>query len=456
MKKIVTLFLVMSLALSLAIIPAQAAAIVIEDSFSVEDDFTSATPCAVYVSSGYSSVVWAMTTGQAYNLTGNAGTFGTEDNPTIQMEVTELDENPVMHVSYLTGHTGVASKAKTFSNVAYDTVYTLFDFMVPDDDTSGEFRITARSSTNATSVPLIQVLNDTMTEYKSNGALSTTEGDSFTFTRGAWYKAILEATSTSAHIIIYDANGVEKLNRKITGLTLTHSQLRMYFPSQTRGYNVYLDNGKIVTANSSSAAESDAGENLTRMPELQFTLDRPVLDETKISCTVVDSNGGTLIANTDYTFTVEDLFTCKLQALDLFGKGLEYTVTVSYDGAPIRIISFTTEENHLLSVNTMTVDKLNADDTVSEEGITTLSGGKIKLHLSVEDPLTYPKFSGIVMVALYENGAMKWVDFQEVDADISDVAPTFTLPAVTPNTEMKVFLLDGNQNFIPLAESVLF
>ena len=329
--------------------------------------------------------------------------------------------------------------------------------MVPDDDTSGEFRITARSATNPTSVSLIQVLDDTMTEYKKSGTLSTTAGDSFTFTRGAWYKAILEATSTSAHIIIYDANGEEKLNNEITGLTLTHSQLRLFFPGpQSGGYNVYLDNSKISTASSSSAAESDAGENLTRMPELQFALDRPVLDETKISCTVEDSNGGTLTADTDYSFTVEDMFTCNLQALDLFGKGLEYTVTVSYDGAPIRIIRFTTEENHLLSVNNMTVDKLNADDTVSEEGITTLSGGKIKLHLSVEDPLTYPKFSGIVMVALYENGAMKWVDFQEVDADISDVAPTFTLPAVTPSTKMKVFLLDGNQNFIPLAESVLF
>ena len=112
----------------------------------------------------------------------------------------------------------------------------------------------------------------------------------------------------------------------------------------------------------------------------------------------------------------------------------------------------------MLSPNELTIDTLNADDSVLDDDITALTAGKVKVHLSVTDPLSYPDFSGRMMAVLYtESGHLEWLDFADLSgADFSDLSATFTLPTIPSGASLKIYLFDHLRSFVPVCEPVTF
>ncbi|MBR7164312.1 MAG: hypothetical protein IKD21_05025 [Clostridia bacterium] len=310
-----------------------------EDDFDGEGTEAGVLTNWAYDTANYASDVWNMTTKQITTMTANwSGGYGTAADPYIQVEIAEDEDdanNQVMNLKYLKANTctGVATKAKVkfATNTAADTVLTTFDFMVPDDGTSGKFNIVARAGASYSFVKLIEVNNSQMTEttIDTTGAPSTAAADTFTFTRGAWYTAALKVQKQYIQIKIYDANGVQRLTRSTTTYGMDYSQLGLVFPSQsTTGYNVNIDNSKIVTVLSTNDTVDYVSDSMTSKTDVatstnsvDVTFDQPVAvpaegvvtlnpaSGTAISCTATAAGPNALriswtdalVMNTQYT-----------------------------------------------------------------------------------------------------------------------------------------------------------
>ncbi len=325
------------------------------------DNFEGQEAGNISLSTGYTSDVWTMTNAQAQNVTAFTGDFGTAEKPKIQMQIETIDRNSVMKLTTKpSAASGVASKAMAFADAAYDTVYTSFDFMVPADGKNGSFYIGARTSNSYTYTYLISVANSTMTKFKDNG-WDTTGQESFTFTRGAWYKAVLKVTSTSAHVIIYDANGVQKLEKERTGLSLAYSQLGLVIPSASTNsdYSMYLDNSKIVTVNSASDTVEVLSDSMTDKTDVatstntvDVTFDQPVDPD----ASVVTLTGGA--APITCTATAVGSDTLRVSWEDALVMNTQYTLDCSgvkgwagNNAAADAAVSFTTTARNPLTLD---------------------------------------------------------------------------------------------------------
>ena len=421
------------------------------------DDFESADQGVITVtaSAGYTSDVWKMTANQAFNACNGGGAFFDANNkPNAELEVTKLDGNSVMKfTSKKAGNVGVSTTARSFSSNSCDTIFISFDFMIPDNGAKGDFYISSRTTSSSTYVNLILVRGNGnyMYEVKKDGNLDGDSEDSFTFTRGAWYKAVLKATTASSHIIIYDANGVKKLdneNQEIAGPS-SSAQLSLTTPGAAN-YTMYLDNSEIVIVNSTSNTVGIDFERTTNnevvsasTKSVDVTFDQPVDPNSvvtltgglaPITCTATAVGAETLRISWDATLLPETEYTLDCSAV----KGW-----AGNKGAADTKITFTTgeAEKDVYAVNAGTV--IPAGGTVS---------GPVNVWIKNYGATA---ITPDIMVALYKSNGKELVGVEKFENQTINGDVSLNLEgSYSDVTSIKVIVLNDLSTLQPIAENI--
>lgn len=362
--------------------------------------------------------------------------------------------------------------ALTTQNITFtdeiDTVYTVFKFCVASSGYSGQWMIGAGGvSTSNTDYGLLGIGGNgkiyEITAPNAHLGSARTEVASYNF--NTWYTAVVKVTPGAYSATIYKADGTvlatkEIINAADKQFAVARTDLMFRSHVQT-DMPLQLKDAKMITTNAAATPTltstdiENGDDNVSRKLDVTFN-SNVLLDTTSVTASL--TKGGVNAGNCKVT--CPDPFTVKVEGKNaegnvvLLDRDTEYTLQVGSFAS----VTFTTEEMHMLTDGEITIDALAADNSVADDDIATLVAGKVKVHLSVTDPLSYPNFSGRMMAVLYtESGHLEWLDFAELSgADFADLNAVFTLPQIPVGAQLKVFLFDNLNLFAPVCAPVTF
>lgn len=414
----------------------------------------------------YSDDVWSISTGSAQKMSYYSCTLASD-------RLTLSIADNILTATAISGKdSALTTKNITFTD-EIDTVYTVFKFLVPaGTGYAGHWMIgagafQAAAAGNNSDYGLLGINGDGniyniddpnphLGQYKSNGVA---------YNQDTWYTAVVKVTPSAYSATVYKTDGTvftskERTNTVERPFTLSRVDL-MFRSTASCNMPIQIKDSKII-ATSSAATPSltttdvaDGDTNTSRKLDVTFS-SNVLLDTASVSATLT-KNG---VDAGNFKVSCPDPFTVRVEGKNaggdvvLLDRDTEYTLQVG----SFTPITFTTEEMHMVTDADLTIDALAADDTVADDDITTLSAGKVKVHLSVTDPLSYPSFSGRMMAVLYtESGHLEWCDFAELSgADFADLNAVFTLPEIPANAQLKVYLFDNENLFAPVLAPVAF
>lgn len=413
----------------------------------------------------YSDDVWSISTGSAQKMSYYSCTLA-NDRLTLS-----IADNVLTATAISPKDSALTTKNITFTD-EIDTVYTVFKFCVASSGYSGQWMIGAgalgagASSAN-TDHGLLGIGGDgkiyEITTPNPHLGSNRTEVASYSF--GTWYTAVVKVTPSGRSAAIYSADGTRLAQKELTnaeGSPNTIARTDLMFRSHV-GTNIPLQlkdakmiaTGSAATPTLTTTDVADGDDGVSRKLDVTFN-SNVLLDAASVTASL--TKGGVDAGN--YKVTCPDPFTVRVEGKNVGGdvvlldRDTEYTLQVG----SFTPITFTTEEMHMVTDADLTIDALAADDTVADDDITTLSAGKVKVHLSVTDPLSYPGFSGRIMAVLYtESGHLAWLDYADLSgADFADLNAIFTLPEIPANAQLKVYLFDNENIYAPVCAPVTF
>jgi len=362
--------------------------------------------------------------------------------------------------------------ALTTKNITFtdeiDTVYTVFKFCVASSGYTGQWMIGAGAvSTSNTDYGLLGIGGDGKIYeiIAPNPHLGSARTEVASYSFNTWYTTVVKVTPGAYSATIYKADGTVLATKEIINAAdkqFAVARTDLMFRSHV-GTNIplQLKDAKMIATGSAATpaltttdvAEGDDG--VSRKLDVTFN-SNVLLDAASVTASL--TKGGVDAGN--YKVTCPDPFTVRVEGKNaggdvvLLDRDTEYTLQVG----SFTPITFTTEEMHMVTDADLTIDALAADDTVADDDIATLAAGKVKVHLSVTDPLSYPSFSGRMMAVLYtESGHLAWLDYADLSgADFADLNAIFTLPEIPANAQLKVYLFDNENIYAPVCAPVTF